>query len=210
MAAGQLAGGLAWLAISGEDAPDLVATAPVPAGWIVRAKMEAVLGASWSLVAALILAHGARRRRAIALVAGGCGIASRPRRRRRSSSGSARRRGASHFRRRQTSSRIATFAEAFSSILWACAAAFAAGGIWILSLAIGIVCGVLLVGVRAMRPAPPDGRAGRCKAACAAADPPWQPVVTLRLEAEAVACRRAGGSCSTGCRSASGRARRWS
>ena len=31
MAAGQLAGGLAWLAISGEDAPDLVATAPVSA-----------------------------------------------------------------------------------------------------------------------------------------------------------------------------------
>src|SRR5471032_2512705 len=30
MAAGQLAGGLAWLAISGEDAPDLVATAPLP------------------------------------------------------------------------------------------------------------------------------------------------------------------------------------
>ena len=32
MAAGQLAGGLAWLTISGEDAPDLVATAPVPRG----------------------------------------------------------------------------------------------------------------------------------------------------------------------------------
>jgi len=31
MAAGQLAGGLAWLAISGEDAPDLIATAPVTA-----------------------------------------------------------------------------------------------------------------------------------------------------------------------------------
>ena len=44
MAAGQLAGGLAWLAISGEDAPDLVATAPVPAGQIVRAKIEAVMG----------------------------------------------------------------------------------------------------------------------------------------------------------------------
>ena len=29
MAAGQLAGGLAWLAISGEDAPDLIASAPV-------------------------------------------------------------------------------------------------------------------------------------------------------------------------------------
>ena len=44
MAAGQLAGGLAWLAISGEDAPDLIATAPVPANQIVRAKTEAVLG----------------------------------------------------------------------------------------------------------------------------------------------------------------------
>ena len=31
MAAGQLAGGLAWLTISGEDAPDLVATAPLQA-----------------------------------------------------------------------------------------------------------------------------------------------------------------------------------
>src|SRR5207302_1992049 len=44
MAAGQLAGGLAWLAISGEDAPDLVATAPILARSIVRAKIEAVLG----------------------------------------------------------------------------------------------------------------------------------------------------------------------
>src|SRR4029077_12715542 len=30
MAAGQLAGGLAWLTISGEDAPDFMATAPLP------------------------------------------------------------------------------------------------------------------------------------------------------------------------------------
>ena len=44
MAAGQLAGGLAWLAISGEDAPDLVATAPVPRARILRAKVEAVMG----------------------------------------------------------------------------------------------------------------------------------------------------------------------
>ncbi len=44
MAAGQLAGGLAWLAISGEDAPDLVATAPIPASFVVQAKIEAVLG----------------------------------------------------------------------------------------------------------------------------------------------------------------------
>ena len=44
MAAGQLAGGLAWLAISGEDAPDLVATAPVSARHVLRAKIEAVMG----------------------------------------------------------------------------------------------------------------------------------------------------------------------
>ena len=42
---GQLAGALAWLAISGEDAPDLVATAPVTAGAVTRAKVEAVMGA---------------------------------------------------------------------------------------------------------------------------------------------------------------------
>ncbi|MEZ5799935.1 MAG: hypothetical protein R3D29_05025 [Nitratireductor sp.] len=42
MAAGQLSGGLAWLAISGEDAPQLVATAPVTR-MILRAKIEASL-----------------------------------------------------------------------------------------------------------------------------------------------------------------------
>ena len=41
MAAGQLAGGLAWLAVSGEDAPDLVATAPISPASLHRAKLEA-------------------------------------------------------------------------------------------------------------------------------------------------------------------------
>ncbi len=54
MAAGQLAGGLAWLAISGEDAPDLVASAPVPPRFIVRAKIEAVLGAIAVVFAPLV------------------------------------------------------------------------------------------------------------------------------------------------------------
>src|SRR6185312_14187688 len=58
MAAGQLAGGLAWLAISGEDAPDLVATAPIPANFIVRAKMEAVTGSVAIVFAPFILAIG--------------------------------------------------------------------------------------------------------------------------------------------------------
>jgi ABC-2 type transport system permease protein len=38
MAAGQLAGGLAWLTISGEDAADLVATAPLTPARVIRAK----------------------------------------------------------------------------------------------------------------------------------------------------------------------------
>ena len=59
MAAGQLAGGLAWLAISGEDAPDLVATAPVPAGFIIRAKIEAVIGGVALVFAPFVVGDGA-------------------------------------------------------------------------------------------------------------------------------------------------------
>src|SRR3984885_10861289 len=54
MAAGQLAGGLAWLTISGEDAPDLVATAPIPPGFVLRAKIEAVLAVITVVCAPLI------------------------------------------------------------------------------------------------------------------------------------------------------------
>jgi len=50
----------------------------------------------------------------------------------------------SHFRRRQTSSRIATFAEAFVSIGWAAAAALAANEMWVAAafpaaMAVGIL-----------------------------------------------------------------------
>ena len=41
MLAGQLAGGLVWITISGEDAPDLVASAPVATSQILRAKILA-------------------------------------------------------------------------------------------------------------------------------------------------------------------------
>ncbi len=111
MAAGQLAGGLAWLAISGEDAPDLVATAPVPSNYILRAKVEAVLGVI-ALVFAPMVAVLAMLSPWHALVAsGGIVIATtaataiqlwfRSQARR------------SQFRRRQVSSRVATFTEAF-------------------------------------------------------------------------------------------------
>jgi ABC-2 type transport system permease protein len=124
MAAGQLAGGLSWLAISGEDAPDLVATAPVPSRMIVIAKIEAVMMVV-ALVFAPLLLPLALSARWFALCAGAGIVAA-------AASASAvqfwfrRQAKRSQFRRRQVSSRMATFAEAFSSITWAGTAALAA------------------------------------------------------------------------------------
>ncbi|MCP4072920.1 MAG: permease [Hyphomicrobiales bacterium] len=140
MAAGQLAGGLAWLAISGEDAPDLVSTAPLTPHATIRAKIEAVMITIAAIflpfIMALAFADGW-----IALVTiTGVAISSicsiviqlwfRKQARR------------SHFRRRQTSSRAATFAEAFSSILWAGTTGVAAVGSW---LAIGLAIPAIIV-----------------------------------------------------------------
>jgi ABC-2 type transport system permease protein len=57
----------------------------------------------------------------------------------------------SHFRRRQTSSRVATFAEAFSSISWAATAGLAASGSWA-ALAPALIAIGILGGARAIRP----------------------------------------------------------
>jgi hypothetical protein len=57
----------------------------------------------------------------------------------------------SQFRRRQTSSRIATFAEAFSSIAWTGAAALAAAGAWI-SLVPALIAVAILGAARLVRP----------------------------------------------------------
>jgi ABC-2 type transport system permease protein len=150
MAAGQLAGGLAWLAISGEDAPDLVATAPVPAGHIVRAKIEAVLGAIALVFAPFVAAVALAA--PLAAVIAAIGIAA---------AGAAAtaiqlwfriQAKRSHFRRRQTSSRLATFAEAFSSIAWAATAALAAAGLWIAVVA-GLIAVAILGGTRLISPA---------------------------------------------------------
>ena len=123
MASGQLAGGLAWLTISGEDAADLVATAPLPASKVTAAKIEVVL-----IIIALVLAPLIAGLAFVSLtLAATTALAAIV------SAGSAtsiqlwfrvqaRR---SQFRRRQTSSRIATFAEAFASIGWAATAALA-------------------------------------------------------------------------------------
>jgi ABC-2 type transport system permease protein len=140
MAAGQLAGGLAWLTISGEDAADLVATAPLAPSSVIRAKIEVVLiviGVIFSpLVAALALL--APLQAVVTAVGVAIGAASataiqlwfRVQAKR------------SQFRRRQTSSRLATFAEAFSSIGWAATAAL------VLSIPVAaVVSGLMTVGI---------------------------------------------------------------
>ncbi len=123
MAAGQLAGGLGWLTISGEDAPDLVKTAPLPPSALIRAKIEVVLLVIGALFAPLVVALLLASPEQAAVTALGVIVAAasataiqlwfRVQARR------------SQFRRRQTSSRLATFAEAFSSIGWAATSALA-------------------------------------------------------------------------------------
>jgi ABC-2 type transport system permease protein len=49
--AGKLAGGISWLTLAGEEAPEQVLTAPVPAGLVRRAKLEAALTACGVLFA---------------------------------------------------------------------------------------------------------------------------------------------------------------
>jgi ABC-2 type transport system permease protein len=123
MAAGQLAGGLAWLTISGEDAADLVATAPLPPSSVIRAKIEVVLLSIGAIFAPLIAALAFASVTQAIVTALGVIVAT-------VSAGAiqlwfrvqAKR---SQFRRRQTSSRLATFAEAFVSIGWAATSALA-------------------------------------------------------------------------------------
>jgi ABC-2 type transport system permease protein len=141
MAAGQLAGGLAWLALSGEDAFDLVATAPIPSRDILRAKIEAVLVVV-AVVLAPLLALLALNDWTMALATGLCAALSAasataiqvwfrvPMRR-------------AMFRRRQVASRAATISEAFASITWAGTGALLSMGSWVAGLTAIIAIGVL-------------------------------------------------------------------
>ncbi len=129
MAAGQLSGGLAWLAVSGEDAQDLIGSAPITPARVWRAKAEAVAGVL-ALVfgpAVLILLVvdpmlGLVAFLGITTAAAAASLIQfwfRAQVKR------------SLFRRRHVSSRIATFAEAFSSITWSGAGAVALVNPWL-------------------------------------------------------------------------------
>jgi len=149
MAAGQLAGGLAWLTISGEDAAGLVATAPMPPSSVIRAKVEVVMIAIGVIFAPLITALALASPLQAVVTAVFVAIATvsaaaiqlwfRVQAKR------------SHFRRRQTSSRIATFAEAFCSIGWA-ATAILAVTIPIAAIISGAVTALMLAGTWKISP----------------------------------------------------------
>ncbi len=117
MAVGQLAGGLAWLTISGEDAPDLIATAPVASGVRLWAKVRAVLVIVAGVVSPLAIGlatvspWGAIVTFLGALTAASCAILVQLWFR-----AQAKR---TMFRRRQVASRVSTIAEAVASILCA-------------------------------------------------------------------------------------------
>ncbi|MGE4060441.1 MAG: hypothetical protein AB7E69_16385, partial [Sphingomonadales bacterium] len=152
MASGQLSGGLAWLAASGEDAPDLVATAPIAPGRIIRSKIEAVLGAVALVMGPVVLAllplSPVTALTAAAFIAAASISATtiqiwhrQPARR-------------SDFRRRQQASRIATFAEAFSAFAWAGTAATAAAGSRFALIGLFLV-GIVLAVARLLAPRRP-------------------------------------------------------
>ncbi|MEE9315034.1 MAG: permease [Rhizobiaceae bacterium] len=120
MAAGQLAGGLSWITISGEDAHELIDTAPVGMRTILTAKVEAVIAVIAMVVSPFALALLFFSPRAAVWMLFGVSLASasavliqlwfRSQANR------------SLFRRRQVSSKAATICEALVSILWAAGA----------------------------------------------------------------------------------------
>jgi ABC-2 type transport system permease protein len=138
MAAGQLGGGLAWLAVSGEDAPELIASAPISRARVLRAKVEAVLGGIAMIFVPFVVVFALFAPFAAIVTLGGVIIAAgsataiqfwfRTQARR------------SLFRRRQVSSRLATFSEALSSTGWAGTGALAA-----LGTGLAIVPGILVL-----------------------------------------------------------------
>ena len=149
MSAGQLAGGLAWLAISGEDAPDLVATAPISIRSILLTKIEAILSVIGMILLPLVIAIAFVSPYYALVTIFGAAL----------SAGSATaiqlwfrvQAKRTMFRRRQVSSRTATLAEAFSSIMWAGTAALIAAGQW-LFIAPALFAIMVMAIARAMRP----------------------------------------------------------
>ncbi|MFO1151427.1 MAG: hypothetical protein U1E62_23885 [Alsobacter sp.] len=70
--AGKLSGGISWLTLAAEEAPELVNTAPVPAAAVRRAKLEAALIAAAALFVVPLLVVAWRSLEAAAWTTAGC------------------------------------------------------------------------------------------------------------------------------------------
>jgi ABC-2 type transport system permease protein len=155
-----LGGGLAWLAVSAEDAPELIATAPVGGGLVLRAKVAAVLwgiglvfGPFLLLLGWLSPVYGIVGFGGVMVAAGSATAIQywfRTQVKR------------SMFRRRQTSSRVATVAEALSSMGWAGVGALVAAGTWLAAVPGAIVL-IVLAGTWAISPSRGLSGAGKAR-----------------------------------------------
>jgi ABC-2 type transport system permease protein len=149
IAAGQLAGSLAWLAISGEDAPDLIASAPVTNACVVRAKIEAVTGVIAIIFGPFIVALAFVAPSSAVITARGVAAAASAASIQFWFRAQAKR---SQLRRRQNSSLVATLAEALSSFNWAAAGALAPASTW-LAVISGLIALAIVAGAWVIRPA---------------------------------------------------------
>ena len=125
-----------------------MATAPIPAGAVLRAKIEAVMMAVALPILPLTLGMAfVAPIAAVAALGGGALAAAGACAIQLFFKAQAKR---SMFRRRQTSSRFATFAEAFLSISIAAAAGLAAAGLWLIALVPAVIAAGVLVAARAI------------------------------------------------------------
>ena len=132
MASGQLSGGLAWLTISGEQAHDLVMTAPIKPRAVHLAKIQAIAMMVAIVILPVLMALAFLAPSVLPVAAAGACLASasaitvqmmfRSRGDRR------------HFARREGSPRLATITEAMAAVAWA-----GATGVAVFSLVAGAI-----------------------------------------------------------------------
>lgn len=145
----QVAASLAWIAVSGEDAPELIATAPVSAPAVDRAKLSAIavpVLAVAALPLALLALLSWQAALLAALYATGAATASALLNLWHPMPGN--RRG---MLRRHSQSKLVALVEHALAVLWAVAIVMALMGSW-LTLAPIALCVIILAVVRARRP----------------------------------------------------------
>ena len=157
--AAQVAGSISWITVSGEDAPELIATAPVSPAAVDRAKLSAV-ALPVTAILALPLAGLALVSGPLALVAvvfaAGAGTSTALLNFWHPMPGN--RRG---MLRRHSQSKLIGLVEHGLAMLWALAVVFALAGSSIVVVPLGIVCGILATAARrhrARRPVTPASR----------------------------------------------------